>query len=208
MTREQMIYQCMQKLPYPISFYDKLNDGSLYSVWHKHIELGIPIDKKAKKYKELNDKARAEEKQRKEQTQSKESEYKQISIFEYIEEQKKKTDSEPITAEEYARRCLNRGEINMMTNHIFGESVCKEIVANHLTVEEYFELTSPQQDVEPILFYNEDNNCYYIKADCGDYMLLTDEEVDDYRSISYRQIGVINNSDLEKGPRLVLKPGK
>ncbi len=206
MTREQMIYECLQKLPYPISFYDKLNDGSVYSVWHKHIELGIPIDKKEKKYKALNDKVRAEE-QSKKKPQQDNKEYHQITLTEYMDEKKKAEDEKPITAEEFARRCLNRGEINLMTVHIYGEETCRDIIESGLTVEEYFGPMSVQEE-EPILFYNEDNNCYYIKADCGDYMLLTDEEIENYRSISCKQIGTINNNDLEKGPKLVKKLGK
>lgn len=59
--REKLIAECRKKLPYPISFYDKLTDGSLWNVYNKHVVNGIPIDKKGRKAKIENDKARAQE---------------------------------------------------------------------------------------------------------------------------------------------------
>ena len=49
--REKIIAKCRGKLPHPISFYDKLSDGSLWNVYNKHIVNGIPINKKAQKAK-------------------------------------------------------------------------------------------------------------------------------------------------------------
>jgi hypothetical protein len=46
MTREYMISECLKKLPYPKHFYDKLNDGSLWNIYNKHVVNGIPINKK------------------------------------------------------------------------------------------------------------------------------------------------------------------
>lgn len=95
MDRECMIAACRKVLPYPISFYDRLSDGSLWNVYNKHVVLGIPIDKKVKKAKAENDKARAEEakqmennqqpKPKKRKTQQDTDFYHQISIDEYTE---------------------------------------------------------------------------------------------------------------------------
>lgn len=59
--RERIIAECRRKLPYPISFYDKLSDGSLYNVWNKHVVQGIPINKRGQKAKAENDLAREQE---------------------------------------------------------------------------------------------------------------------------------------------------
>lgn len=59
--RERIIAECRRKLPYPISFYDRLSDGSLYNVWNKHVVQGIPINKRGQKAKAENDVARAQE---------------------------------------------------------------------------------------------------------------------------------------------------
>lgn len=207
MTREQMIYQCLEKLPYPVSFYDKLSEGSLYSVWHKHVELGIPIDKRQQKYKASNDKARQQEASKKAQKQPKQQEYQQMDIFSYMAEQEKKKDKEPISATEFARRSLNRGEINMITIHIFGEAVCHEIVDNNLTVEEYYSLLSSNVDDTPTIYYNENDGCYYRRTDCCGYILMTDSEVEEL-DIANLSIGLISDRDAEQGPKLVKKPGK
>ena len=167
LTREQMIYQCRQKLPYPISWYDKINDGALYNVWHKHVELGIPIDKRKNKYRALNDIDRMNEQN-----------YKQMTLFDYQKQLEQK--DEPISAHEYARRCLNRGEINFITIHIYGEDICHKIVDNELTVEEYYDIIHGSSKVEqPIVIYNEDDGCYYRRTDACGYTIMTDEEVED-----------------------------
>lgn len=201
MTREQMIYECLKKLPYPVSFYDKIHDGSLYSIWHKHVQLGIPIDKKQRKYKESNDLAR------KEQQANAAPEYQQISIDEYMRERDREEQQKPISAAEYARRCLNRGEVNFITIHVFGEGVCRDIVDSGLTVEEYYSIMEPQAEVEPYVYYNEGDGCYYRKTDGCGYMLMTDEEMEDF-DISSQPIGLIEDQSLQQGPRLVKKPGK
>ena len=205
-----MIYECRKKLPYPISWYDKLSDGSLYSVWHKHIELEIPIDKKQRKYKASNDEARKQIKVKQQESKSKpvkeKPKYEQITLFDYIEEQEKKKKEEPITAEEFARRCLNKGEINIITINIYGESVCRTIVDNNLTVEEYYELLGESTRPGPTIFYNEDDGLYYRKTDGAGFVLMTDEEVQDCHTYN-QQIGTITDESLNKGPRLVKKLG-
>lgn len=59
--RERIIAECRKKLPYPVSFYDKLSDGSLWNVYNKHVVNNIPINKRGQKAKAENDIARAQE---------------------------------------------------------------------------------------------------------------------------------------------------
>lgn len=90
--RERIIAECRKKLPYPISFYDKLSDGSLYNVWNKHVVNNIPINKRGQKAKEENDLARQQEalakaekeKEMLDQQQAWE-EYHQMTINEWME---------------------------------------------------------------------------------------------------------------------------
>lgn len=201
MTREQMIDECLKKLPYPVSFYDGIHDGSLYSIWHKHVQLGIPIDKRQRKYRESNNLAR------KEQQSNATPEYQQISIDDYMRERDREEQQKPISATEYARRCLNRGEVNFITIHVFGEGVCRDIVDNGLTVEEYYSITKPRAEIEPYIYYNENDGCYYRKTDGCGYILMTDEDMENF-DISSQPIGLIEDQNLQQGPRLVKKPGK
>ncbi len=50
--RKNIISRCMQKLPYPETFYQGLSDGSLWNVYNKHIVQGIPIDRRKKEKKQ------------------------------------------------------------------------------------------------------------------------------------------------------------
>ena len=163
MNREQMIYECRRKLPYPISWYDKISDRSLYNVWYKHVVCGIPINKKEQKYKELNDKER-------------EKEYHQLTLDEYFNNKKKEEDNKPITSEEFARRCLNRGEINFITISVYGEDFCRLIVDNGLTIEEYYDImnsiTNKKEEKYPYIVQNGDT---YILTDSGEYELLEED---------------------------------
>lgn len=183
MTREQMIHECRKKLPYPVSFYDSKKDSVIWSIYYKHIVCGIPIDKKHRKAKASNDQARRAEKQVSTQT----SQYQQMSIFD-MPTSKEKQDDKPLSMAEFATLCLNRGEINEITLHIFGESVCREIVDNGLTVEDYYEAV--YGDHEPTIFYNENDGCYYRKGDAGEYLLISDEEMQ-WINMQEQTIGVI-----------------
>ena len=78
--RERIIAECRKKLPYPISFYDRLSDGSLWNVYQKHVVNNIPINKREQKAKAENDKARAQEKTKIEQQE----EYYQITLEDYM----------------------------------------------------------------------------------------------------------------------------
>lgn len=95
--RERIIAECRRKLPYPISFYDKLNDGSLWNVYNKHVVNNIPINKKAQKAKVENDQARIAEQEGKrakaieaqvsqtpkKTAQTLQEEYEQLTLEEY-----------------------------------------------------------------------------------------------------------------------------
>lgn len=85
MDREMMIAACRKVLPYPISFYDSLSDGSLWNVYNKHVVQGIPINKRSKQAKEANDKARAEEAEQKQQKKNNQEDYHQLTIEEYMQ---------------------------------------------------------------------------------------------------------------------------
>lgn len=63
LERERYIAECRKVLPYPISFYDRQSDGSIWNIYQKHVVNGIPIDKRGRKAKEQNDLARAAEQQ-------------------------------------------------------------------------------------------------------------------------------------------------
>lgn len=78
--RERIIAECRKKLPYPISFYDRLSDGSLWNVYQKHVVNNIPINKREQKAKVENDKARAQEKAKIEQ----QDEYYQMTLEDYM----------------------------------------------------------------------------------------------------------------------------
>lgn len=78
--RERIIAECRKKLPYPISFYDRLSDGSLWNVYQKHVVNNIPINKREQKAKVENDKARAQEKTKIEQ----QDEYYQMTLEDYM----------------------------------------------------------------------------------------------------------------------------
>lgn len=78
--RERIIAECRKKLPYPISFYDRLSDGSLWNVYQKHVVNNIPINKREQKAKAENDKARAQEKAKIEQ----QDEYYQMTLEDYM----------------------------------------------------------------------------------------------------------------------------
>lgn len=93
--REKIIAECRKKLPYPISFYDKLSDGSLWNVYNKHVLQGIPINKRSQKAKAENDVARAQEaldkieKEQKRESQEVDQEqaweeYQQMTLDEYM----------------------------------------------------------------------------------------------------------------------------
>lgn len=77
--RERIIAECRKKLPYPISFYDRLSDGSLWNVYQKHVVNNIPINKREQKAKAENDKARVQEKAKIEQ----QDEYYQMTLEDY-----------------------------------------------------------------------------------------------------------------------------
>ena len=173
MTREQMIYQCRQKLPYPISWYDKQPDGVIFHVWNKHIIQGIPIDKRQAKYKEANEAARLEEDLNKapvEASAPAKEANRQLS-FDDIPKQPKK--EEYISMQEFARRCINRGERNFITDRIYGEHIAQLMVDNKITVEEFYELT----ETEPSKIKQDDNGCWLRLTDSGDYDLIPDCEV-------------------------------
>lgn len=78
--RERIIAECRKKLPYPISFYDRLSDGSLWNVYQKHVVNNIPINKREQKAKVENDKARIQEKAKIEQ----QDEYYQMTLEDYM----------------------------------------------------------------------------------------------------------------------------
>lgn len=78
--RERIIAECRKKLPYPISFYDRLSDGSLWNVYQKHVVNNIPINKREQKAKVENDKARAQEKTKIEQQE----EHYQMTLEDYM----------------------------------------------------------------------------------------------------------------------------
>lgn len=78
--RERIIAECRKKLPYPISFYDRLSDGSLWNVYQKHVVNNIPINKREQKAKAENDKARAQEKAKIEQQE----EHYQMTLEDYM----------------------------------------------------------------------------------------------------------------------------
>lgn len=78
--RERIIAECRKKLPYPISFYDRLSDGSLWNVYQKHVVNNIPINKREQKAKAENDKARVQEKAKIEQ----QDEYYQMTLEDYM----------------------------------------------------------------------------------------------------------------------------
>lgn len=78
--RERIIAECRKKLPYPISFYDRLSDGSLWNVYQKHVVNNIPINKREQKAKAENDKARVQEKTKIEQ----QDEYYQMTLEDYM----------------------------------------------------------------------------------------------------------------------------
>lgn len=59
--REKYISECRKVLPYPMSFYDKQSDGSIWNIYYKHVVNGIPIDKRGRRAKAQNDEARAQE---------------------------------------------------------------------------------------------------------------------------------------------------
>lgn len=84
--RERIIAECRKKLPYPISFYDRLSDGSLYNVWNKHVVNGIPINKRGQRAKAENDVARAQEELHRieEDNIPSQEEYQQITLEEYM----------------------------------------------------------------------------------------------------------------------------
>lgn len=82
--RERIIAECRKKLPYPISFYDKLSDGSLWNVYNKHVVNNIPINKKGIKAKAANDEARKQEAEAK-QVKDQQDIYSQITMEEYME---------------------------------------------------------------------------------------------------------------------------
>lgn len=78
--RKRIIAECRKKLPYPISFYDRLSDGSLWNVYQKHVVNNIPINKREQKAKAENDKARVQEKTKIEQ----QDEYYQMTLEDYM----------------------------------------------------------------------------------------------------------------------------
>lgn len=78
--RERIIAECRKKLPYPISFYDRLSDGSLWNVYQKHVVNNIPINKREQKAKVENDKTRAQDKTKIEQ----QDEYYQMTLEDYM----------------------------------------------------------------------------------------------------------------------------
>lgn len=82
--RERIIAECRKKLPYPMSFYDKLSDGSLWNVYNKHVVNDIPINKKGMKAKAANDEARKREAEAKANNQPQDI-YEQITMEEYME---------------------------------------------------------------------------------------------------------------------------
>lgn len=94
--RERIIAECRKKLPYPVSFYDKLSDGSLWNVYNKHVVNNIPINKRGQKAKAENDIARAQEALNKAQKEKEaiydmsggtvptDDEYYQMTIEEYM----------------------------------------------------------------------------------------------------------------------------
>lgn len=187
MTREQMIYACRQKLPYPVSFYDDKKDSAVWSIYYKHIVCGIPIDKKHRKAKASNNQARQAELE--EVKQAQQPPYRQLSLFDQPVDRMRPEDK-PVSMTDYAIACLNRGEINSITIFIYGEQVCETIVENGLTVEDYYEAL--YGDHEPTIFYREQDGCYYRKGDCGSYMLIPDEEMQ-YIDLSEHVVGMIES---------------
>lgn len=184
--RERITAECLKHLPYPITFYDKLSDGSLWNVYQKHVVQGIPINKKGMRAEASNNKARiaAQEQKR-------------------AEEAREERRAEAAAKGEYID---GDWEHNWRVANGFTQPKKKQAQPTYeqITLEEYYASLQP---AKPKLLRTQ--GCFWRLNDAGEYDYVPDSEMVDMIE-SFGEPVMLDDEEVQEelgAPRLVLERG-